>query len=848
MYASLLCAQFGAMSADRALHRLFRRLLSSAIPLDGRHDVRAVEEASVHALRAARAQAERERDSYAVMLRSIIQHSPTAISVKDLRGRYLLVNEPFERIFGTSDADLLGLPDEGATDGPVSRPGAEDARAQVGPYQVEESIDGSDRTHVYESVKFPMYDAAGSLYATGGISLDVTEERRAAALVAEALDTALSASKAKSAFLATMSHEMRTPMNAVLGMADLLRDTDLTSEQSEFVETVSSSGNALLAVIDHVLDFSVIEAGDVELEPMVFDLRNEIEGCLDSVAVAAAAKGLDLVCFTDGIRHQSVVGDVGRLRQILANLLGNAVKFTEVGEVLLSASTASAPRHRVRLTVNVTDSGIGIAPDRLDRLFKVFSQVDASTTRVHGGTGLGLAITQRLAEAMGGDVTVTSTPGVGSSFALNVQLLEGPEELTEASTPPARSALDGRSVLVVDDNATSLHILDLQLTNLGMRCTSALSPESALSLVAKGLAYDVGVFDMSMPGMSGMELARALGRLPRAGTAPLVLLDGVGDQSAAAEAPFVATLAKPVRASAFAETLAAVLAEGSQEVLQAPAPPLDEVVLPLRVLLAEDNSVNQRVAQIMLGKLGHRVETVANGQAAVDAVVQGDFDVVLMDIQMPVMDGVEAARRIRAALPRGKQPRIIAMTASVLLEDRRAAKAAGMERYLSKPVRVQELKALLEWTSANRRSIDSGLEDGLTKGTEVPPDDVATPRSVPLPSAVDDAVFEELVEELGDPDGEFITELVSSYLEEGTAQSAELIRTAAEGDAIAFAATAHTWRSTSALIGAMTLASLLLEAEASARESSAGLPAQAEAIAADYRLVSAWLVQRLQAA
>ncbi|MDX6319543.1 MAG: two-component system, sensor histidine kinase and response regulator [Nocardioidaceae bacterium] len=851
MYATLLCAQSGAMSTDRALHRLARRLLSPLAPLGGRtDDVGAAEGASVPALKAAHAQAERERDSYAVMLRSIIQNSPTAISVKDLQGRYLLVNEPFERIFGTRDPDLLGLPDQDATAEPVSVSGAEDVRAQVGPYQVEECIDAADGPHMYESVRFPMYDAAGSLYATGGISLDVTEERRASARVAEALDAALSASRAKSTFLATMSHELRTPMNAVLGMADLLRDTDLDTEQAEFVETVSSSGNALLAVIDHVLDFSVIEAGEVQLEPVPFDLVSEMEDCLEPVAAAAGAKGLDLVCFLDGIHHQSVVGDVGRLRQILANLLANAVKFTDVGEVLLSAGTESKPPHGVRLTVNVTDSGTGIAPDRLDRLFKPFSQVDASATRAHEGTGLGLAITQRLAEAMGGGVTVTSTPGEGSSFAVNVQLVEGPEVLTDTSSPPTRSALDGRSVLVVDDNATSLHIVDLQLTNLGMRCTSALSPESALSLVAEGLVYDVGVIDMSMPGMTAMELAHALGRVPKVGAAPLVLLQGVGAEPASTEPPFVATLTKPVRASVLAETLAAVIAEDSEESEEVPrvtAPPIIDAVLPLRVLLAEDNVVNQRVAQIMLSKLGHRVETVANGQAAVDAVVQGDFDVVLMDIQMPVMDGVEAARRIRAALPGGKQPRIIAMTASVLLEDRRAAKAAGMERYLSKPVRVRELKALLEWTSANRRSSDSGLEDGSTKGTEVPPDDVVTPRSVPLPSAVDDAVFEELVAELGDPDGEFLTELVSSYLEEGTAQSAELIRTAAEGDAIAFAATAHTWRSTSALIGATTLASLLLEAEASARESSAALPAQAEAIAADYRLVSAWLVQRLQA-
>jgi PAS domain S-box-containing protein len=786
------------------------------------------------------------------MLQSIIQNSPTAISVRDLHGRYLLVNEPFERIFGTRDADLLGLPNDGPPDELSSGHRAEDTRALVGPYQVEECIPALDGPRVYESVRFPMYDAAGVLYATGGISLDVTEERRASARVADALDTALSASRAKSTFLATMSHEMRTPMNAVLGMADLLTGTDLDTEQAEFVETVSSSGMALLAVIDHILDFSVIEAGEVQLDPIRFDLPNEIAACLELVAPSAAVKGLDLVCFDDGIRHRSVVGDVGRLRQALANLLTNAVKFTEVGEVLLSAGTESVGPDEVRLTVNVTDSGIGIAADRLDGLFKVFSLVDASTTRVHGGTGLGLAITRRLAEAMGGGVTVTSTPGEGSSFALTVQLRGEPEAVTNVSSPPGRLVLDGRSVLVVDDNATSLHILDLQLTNLGMRCTSALSAESALSLVAQGLVYDVALIDMSMPGTGGIELAHALEREVTVGASPLVRLTGVGSQFAAPEGPFVATVTKPVRSTALAETLRAVLGAEfgrSQATAQAPTSPALEAVLPLRVLLAEDNPVNQRVAQLMLGKLGHRVETVANGREAVDTVMRGDFDVVLMDIQMPVMDGVEAARHIRESLAPDKQPPIVAMTASVLWEDRQSAKAAGMERYLSKPVRVEELEALTEWIRSNRRTIDSGLDEGSTKGTDVPSDDATAAGAVPkLSPAVDDAVFEELVAELGDPDGEFMTELVNSYLVEGAAASAELIRTAAAGDVVAFAATAHTWRSTSALIGATTLASLLLRAEACAREASTQLPAQAEAIAADYRLVSAWLVQRLQAA
>jgi CheY-like chemotaxis protein len=433
-----------------------------------------------------------------------------------------------------------------------------------------------------------------------------------------------------------------------------------------------------------------------------------------------------------------------------------------------------------------------------------------------------------------------------------VQLRGEPEVVTNVSSPPGRSVLDGRSVLVVDDNATSLHILDLQLTDLGMRCTSALSAESALSLVAQGLVYDVGVIDVFLPGMSGIELALALECDAKVGAAPLVLLKGVGAHSAAADPPFVASLTKPVRCTTLAETLGAVMGAGLEplpDTVHAPASPAVGAVVPLRVLLAEDNVVNQRVAQLMLGKLGHRVETVANGREAVDTVIRGDFDVVLMDIQMPVMDGVEAAQRIRGSLPPGKQPPIVAMTASVLSEDRQAAKAAGMERYLSKPVRAQELIDLTEWIRSNRRTIDSGLDEGSTKGTDVTTDDATAAGAVPEPPpAVDDAVFEELVAELGDPDGEFMTELINSYLAEGAAASAELVRTAAAGDTVTFAATAHTWRSTSALIGATTLASLLLHAEGCARESSAELPAQAQAIAADYRLVSAWLVQRLQAA
>jgi CheY-like chemotaxis protein len=640
-------------------------------------------------------------------------------------------------------------------------------------------------------------------------------------------------------------------MNVVIAMIGLLRETDLDPEQAEFVDTISSSGSALLAVVDDILDFSHLESGDLRLDRGDFDLRGEIEDCLDSVAATAAAKGLELVCYIDGDCPQRVVGDKGRLRQVLASLLSNAVAVTAKGEVLVSATIEPVDGGRLLLEVTVTDAGIGICADARDRLFESLTEEDASSTRAYGGTGLGLAISRGLAEAMGGEIRVSSTPGLGSSFTLTVLV-----DNSAGSMPPAPAAGDpvlvGKSVLLVDDNATSLSMLDLQLTSVGMTCTTVDSAAGALALLAEAPAYDVVILDMLMPSMTGVELGTRLAQDRYAEDVPLVLLTSVGSPPPDTGS-FAAYVAKPVKAAALITTLAELLSgrQPASTPITAELPPLAPGVKPLRILLAEDNAVNQRVAELMLTRLGHLVQTVVNGREAVEAVDQGNFDVVLMDVQMPVMDGLEATRRIRSELPGEHHPHIIAMTASVLLEDREAAKAAGMERYLSKPVRAQDLRDLLASISTSKHDVgDKDPDEGAIRQTHLPMLVEETAPVETLDAAhsgtppIDEAVFDQLIAELGDPEGAFLLEMISSYLQEGTDQAMRLTDAAVGQDHAAFAAVAHAWRSTSALIGATVVASLLSEAEAAARRSSTELPSLARSVVDEYHRVAAWLVAR----
>ncbi|MBA2389530.1 MAG: PAS domain S-box protein [Geodermatophilaceae bacterium] len=535
----------------------------------------------------------------------------------------------------------------------------------------------------------------GQLVRLTGAVADVTDQVLAEVAVAEARDAALEASRHKSAFLATMSHEIRTPMNAVIGLTGLLLDSDLDPQQRDLVETVRDSGDALLVIISDILDFSKIESGQLELEQQAFDLWECVEGCLDLLGPSATAKGLDLVGYV-GDSPRWVIGDASRLRQVLVNLLSNAIKFTRRGDVLLEVTPQESTATGVRLHIAVTDTGIGIPADRLHRLFKSFSQVDASTTRVYGGTGLGLAISHRLVEAMGGELAVTSAVDTGSVFSFS--LLAGRcDEVPPAGSEPAVD-LQGRTALIVEDNATNLRTLRRQLEDWGMRCASTDTPDVALALVAAGARYDVALIDMIMPAMDGQQLASDLHELPAGARLPIVLLASMGRPvERPATSGVAATLTKPVKATALQSALMTALSGPVLEVLPAPVRSLAEPLQAqrLRILLAEDNVVNQKVGQLMLDKLGHHVDTVGNGWEALQAVLHLPYDVVLMDVQMPEMDGLEATRRIRSDLPMRRQPRIVAMTASALVEDRTACREAGMDDYLAKPVRAADLAAVL---------------------------------------------------------------------------------------------------------------------------------------------------------
>jgi signal transduction histidine kinase/DNA-binding response OmpR family regulator len=580
---------------------------------------------------------------------------------------------------------------------------ANDLRAQHEEVHVDEVIEVADGEHVYESVKFPLRDPGGVVYATCGVSLDVTTRRRAAVEMVSARDAAVAASQAKSAFLATMSHEIRTPMNAVIGMTGLLLDTELDDHQREFVETVRTSGDALLATINDVLDFSRLEAQELELEDAPFSLRDCLE---EAVSLVGATGGhLDLVVHVDARCPPRVRGDMHRLRQVLVNLAGNAVKFTERGDVLVSVAptgldddspSSLPPGGPVALTFTVQDTGIGIPADRIDRLFKSFSQVDASTTRVYGGSGLGLAISHAIVAAMGGEIRVSSTVGVGSTFAFDLQLVTDQE--TEPA-PGSRRAPDlaARRALLVDDNDTNRRILRLQLEGWGMRCIDVASGADALRILAGDSRFDVAILDMHMPGLNGIQVAERVRLLPGTAGLPLMLLTGIGSRPADSGV-FQAYHAKPVRAGVLRTILGGLMGVGTGGDPEPSASPDASAPVrqrSLRVLLAEDNPVNQAVGRAMLARLGHTVEVAGNGQEALDEALRQRYDVVLMDVHMPAMDGLDATRAIRARVPTAQQPRIIALTASSLDEDRHNCAAAGMDGYLLKPIRLQQLATSL---------------------------------------------------------------------------------------------------------------------------------------------------------
>ncbi len=793
-------------------------------------------------------------------VRTVIDAVPAPVFVRDEQGRYLLANEAMVRATGVPLSELIGRrPGEfpgniraSAITGELVPIGTERAMSE------ERSVDVEGRTRWLEVTTRALIYPDGAHW-TLGIASDVTDRKIAELALVRAKETADASNEAKGDFLARMSHEIRTPMNAVIGMTNLLLGTTLDAQQRDFAETVRHSGESLLSVINDILDFSKIEAGELHMESLDFDLVETLEDSLALLAERAHGKGIELVLsLADGLPTK-LRGDPGRLRQVLLNLVGNAVKFTDQGEVVVAVSHIAAGRDKGDLRVEVRDTGIGLSAAAQANLFQPFFQPDAAANRRYGGTGLGLVISKRLVELMDGQIGLESAPGKGSTFWFTVRLKRREEAAPQASRWPS---LAGVRVLVAIGSPAARRVLAEQLCAWGMVVHGrSATGTGALALLDQDAgpagACDIVVVDTRLEDMEGLDLARAIKGLHRAKGLPVVLLADVGQRLEPSEleaAGIAAWLSKPAKYDLLGDRMSSLLhsADGpipTPEILPGPRTgnpkaAVVEPVLPpgLRILLAEDNPTNQKLAVHFLQRLGLTPDLATNGLEVLSAFERQHYDLVLMDCHMPEMDGYEATRRLRQDPKLSGDVRIVALTAAAMTGDRDRCLAAGMDDYLTKPLRLEDLRlTLVRHLMTNRPASPTSGIPTATQG--------AVGKEANSAAHLDHSALAEIIGDDAVPGRKLLVELLSLYLHGSPEQLARMASQCRDKQFEALRETAHSLKGSSATLGAGRLAQLCRRLEIVAHEGDlAGSKALIEGIAEEFATVAGLLEKEKTAA
>jgi two-component system, sensor histidine kinase and response regulator len=775
------------------------------------------------------------------LLQTLMDNLPDHIYFKDIESRFLRISRSHTLKFGLDDPrEAVGKTDRDFFTEEHAQQALADERRLLEAGEpiitkVEKETWPDGRTTWVSTSKLPLKSKDGRVIGTFGISHDVTSSkqaeelsRRAQEALLTAKEAAEAASRAKSSFLANMSHEIRTPLNAVLGMTELVLGTQLTAEQRQYLNMVYEAGESLLGVINDILDFSKIEAGKLELDPVPFNLRDRLGDAMRSLAFRAHSKRLELACRVQPNVPDRLIADPLRLRQVIVNLVGNAIKFTESGEIVVNVgcdgtngAAVALPSPQapvpspVLLHCSVRDTGIGIAPEKQAAVFEPFEQADTSTTRRFGGTGLGLAISTGLIDLMGGRIWLESQPGQGSTFHFTVPVEVAPMSSSETAITPATS-LRGMRILVVDDNATNRMILEEILNNWEMRPNVATGADEALEMMRAAAAqadpYLVVLADCHMPDADGFALSECIKHESQLGSAMILMIsssDKPGDISRCEEAGVTAYLMKPIKQSELFDAIVAGLRISPSEDIRAAtlSPNERRQIGSLKLLLAEDSVVNQRLAVALLGRAGHKVTVAENGRIAVDRVTDESFDVVLMDVQMPVMDGLEATTAIRAREKRvGGHIPIIAMTAHAMKGDREQCLAAGMDGYVSKPIRGEELLAALE-----KHAVSAASPVGEQCEPEDPPSHPSHSSHISPPSASTSfsdghaapAAFDSTValRQVGG-DRALLAELAAAFRGESRTLMTQLREAITAGDAAKLRRAAHTLKGAAGVFGA----------------------------------------------